>query len=445
LAQAIENSRNHCAFIGALQTVQAIDGVAPIVHSTAGCAVQQYFGGNKVSGWRGSGYVGGGAAPSSNVIEKQIVFGGSSRLREQIKNTVKVVKAELYTVLSGCATELVGDDIPAMVKEAQEQGFPVIYIAAPGFKGDIHNGYELAVKGIIEQLTHFSSGTRDKISGLVNVLGIIPGQDVFWQGHLLELQSILAKVGLAANTLFGLGQSIKTWQQVPQAELNLVFSPWGVKIAQYLEDKFGTPYLVVDGLPAGVDDTLQLLRKLRIRLPFADEELAAVQRLEEQRWAYYVEQIADVYYEHNLQKEVALVGETSLIPGLAGFLSASFGLIPKVLVMTDPLPESAKAAVTAKIEQLIADYATEVAFEEDQGRINDIIRRNGVELLLASSLEQKIAAELNIPLLPIAFPVTNAVILQKSYIGFKGAITLLEDLSSRIVAWREEGKDADYA
>ncbi|HBS60019.1 MAG TPA: oxalate:formate antiporter, partial [Firmicutes bacterium] len=207
----------------------------------------------------------------------------------------------------------------------------------------------------------------------------------------------------------------------------------------------GTPYLVVDGLPAGVDDTLQLLRKLRIRLPFADEELAAVQRLEEQRWAYYVEQIADVYYEHNLQKEVALVGETSLILGLAGFLSASFGLIPKVLVMTDPLPESAKAAVTAKIEQLIADYATEVAFEEDQGRINDIIRRNGVELLLASSLEQKIAAELNIPLLPIAFPVTNAVILQKSYIGFKGAITLLEDLSSRIVAWREEGKDADYA
>ncbi len=122
------------------------------MHSTAGCTIQQYLGVNKVSGNKGSGYAGGVQASSSNVIEKQIIFGGTSRLREQIKNTIKVMDADLYVVLSGCATELVGDDIPAMTKEAQEQRYPVINIQTPGFKGDIHYGYEVTLRTLIEQL-----------------------------------------------------------------------------------------------------------------------------------------------------------------------------------------------------------------------------------------------------------------------------------------------------
>jgi nitrogenase molybdenum-iron protein beta chain len=106
----VEVSRNSCAFSGALQVVESIEKVVPIVHSTAGCTIQQYLGVNKVSGNKGSGYAGGVQASSSNVIEKQIIFGGTSRLREQIKNTIKVMDADLYVVLSGCATELVGDD-----------------------------------------------------------------------------------------------------------------------------------------------------------------------------------------------------------------------------------------------------------------------------------------------------------------------------------------------
>lgn len=417
MAHSIENSRNHCAFIGALQTVQAIEGVVPIVHSTAGCAVQRHSGGN--------------AIPSSNVIEKQIVFGGSSRLREQIKNTVKVVKADLYAVLPGCATELVGDDIGAMVKEAQEQQFPVIYITAPGFKGDVHAGYELTVKGIVEQLIQIT--TQDKIGGLVNVLGIIPGQDVFWQGHLLELQSILARVGVAANTLFGFGQNTKAWQQIAQAELNLVFSPWGTGIAKYLKEKFGTPYIEFDSLPVGMGDTLQFLQELQEKITIADDVLLLVKEQEEKRFAYYLEKVADLYFEHNMQKEIAVVGEASLVLGLTSFLSKAFGSIPKALIVTDPLTGPVQASIIEKSKSLLGDFATEVVFEEDQVKINELIRKNEVELILGSSLEQEIARELHIPLVPVAFPVAGAVVLHKSYIGFNGAITLLEDVSSQIV------------
>ncbi|BBB89634.1 MAG TPA: nitrogenase component 1 [Methylomusa anaerophila] len=436
MGHPIESSRNHCVLAGALQTVQAVKGIVPIVHSTAGCGIQQYLGGSRVGGWNGAGYTGGVATPSSNIMEKQVIFGGSSRLREQIKNTVKIVKADLYVVLSGCATELVGDDIPAMTKEAQEQGLPVIHVSTPGFKGDVHTGYEVTVKRIIEQLPKLAQVPAEENFRFVNILGIIPGQDVFWQGHLWELQNILAEVGLTANTLFGFGQSIKTWQQVPQAELNLIFSPWGTGIADYLENKFGTPFLAFDSLPVGVDDTSVVLQVLREKLNLDDRKLAKVQQREEQRLAHYLERITDAYFEYDLQKEFALAGEAGLALGLARFLSKSFGLIPKVVIITDNPPQSCQERLSEEIKQLVRGSKTEVFFNEDRGRINDIIRRNDVELILGSVLEQEIAAELNVPVLQVSFPITDTAVLSKSYIGFNGAITLVEDLTGRILSWQ---------
>ena len=200
---SLEGSRSGCALHGTLHAALAVEGVVPIIHSTSGCGVQGHLGGATCSGWSGSGTCGGSAQPSSNISEKQIVFGGSSRLREQIKNTVKVVSGELYVVLSGCSTEMVGDDIPAMCKEARDQGFPVISIASAGFRGSAWRGYELFLKEVIDQLEAPAGAVFDLIPGLINILGVVPVQNAQWEGNLDEIASLLARVGLRANTLFG--------------------------------------------------------------------------------------------------------------------------------------------------------------------------------------------------------------------------------------------------
>ena len=87
------------------------------------------------SDWGGPDPLGGLATPASNIFEKQVVFGATARLREQIKNTAKVVDGELLVVLSSCATEMIGDDVPAMAKEARDQGLNVLSIASAGFRG----------------------------------------------------------------------------------------------------------------------------------------------------------------------------------------------------------------------------------------------------------------------------------------------------------------------
>jgi nitrogenase molybdenum-iron protein beta chain len=85
----IKNPRNGCALHGALMTASAIRGVTPIVHSSSGCAVQNYLSGHSAA------RLGGLEVPGTNVLEKQVIVGGGSRLREQIKNTVKVMDGSL--------------------------------------------------------------------------------------------------------------------------------------------------------------------------------------------------------------------------------------------------------------------------------------------------------------------------------------------------------------
>ena len=72
----IEMPRYSCSLAGAQYTVHAIDRAIPILHSGPGCAFTNFFGQNFASGLQGAGYAGGLSVPSTNLYEKQIVFGG---------------------------------------------------------------------------------------------------------------------------------------------------------------------------------------------------------------------------------------------------------------------------------------------------------------------------------------------------------------------------------
>lgn len=429
---SIEASRNSCLLHGAIETIQEIGGAVPILHSTAGCGLQQHLGVNKVSGCNGGGYIGGTALPSTNVTEKQVIFGGTSRLREQIKNTVKIINGDLYVVLGGCTTELVGDDIPAMTKESQEQGYPIINANTPGFKGSIYNGYEIAVKTIINGLPKLYDLSFEKINGLVNIFGIVPKQDVYWQGNLLELKRLLEAIGLKVNTLFGFGQGVQQWKDIPRAELNIVFSPWGEEIGKYLEEKYGIPYLDFQSLPVGNDDTSLFIRQVANKVNLNEEDIDAFINFEENKINYYLNNISEFYFEYNFQKEFAIVGESSTVIGISKFLVNSLGLIPKTIVITDNSQESYLNKIRNEINTLLPQIEISLYFTDDRGEINNIIKNSKIELLFGSSIENEIASKLNIPLQHISFPIWNSVVLDKTHIGFKGAITLLEDLGTLI-------------
>lgn len=426
--------RNSCLLHGALQTVKAIDRAIPIIHSTAGCGIQQYLSGTSLSGNNGSGFTGGLSIPSSNVIEKQVVFGGTSRLREQIKNTIKVQDGDVYVVLTGCTTELVGDDSPAMTKEAQEQGYPVVLASTPGFKGETHHGYTFAVKSIIHQLEKFTKVNNNKEIGLVNIFGIIPEQDVFWRGNLEEIKRVLEAVGANVNTLFGLGQGVEQWGQVTSAELNIIISSWGLPIAELLEEKYGIPYVYFENIPVGIKDTSDFIKTVSKKLNIEDKVVDEFISAEEKKVAYYIESSLDSYFKYNYQRQVAIVGDSSLSLGITRFISNPLGLIPEVVIITDDVDEKTQQSIKDKY----GNEGIEIIFDGDGKIIRETINNKDIELILGSSLEKNIASELEVPLLKVSFPISDELVLSKGYLGYTGAITLLQDLGTTIIEHEEK-------
>ncbi len=432
MSHHLEGSRNSCALHGALQLFEAIEGVIPVIHSTSGCGVQHYLGVTRLSG--GNDPFSSPPVSSSNIAEKHVVFGGGSRLREQLKNTVKVVQGDLYAIVTGCSTEMVGDDIPAMAREGREQDWPVVYANTPGFSGDVHHGYHLAVKALIEQLPGIWKRTGEFQTRMVNVWGIIPNQDPFWRGNLQELGRLLEGIGLVPNLLLGSEQGIAAWKQIPEAALNLVLSHWGKLPAGLLEQLYGTPSIILEGVPVG-SAAVPLLRRLTEQLKLDQIRSEEFITREESLLNHQFARLADSYYRAGFQREFVLVGESAQVAGIGEFLGKSFGLLPRMLIITDNPPDNVQEALADRLSSIVSGYDTEVIFSEDRAEITDIMRTSDVQLILASSLEREVAVELDVPFLALSFPLDDRIVLDRGYAGYRGATALLEDIGSTILAF----------
>jgi nitrogenase molybdenum-iron protein beta chain len=415
---------------GALSTATAIRGVVPIVHSTAGCALQNYFAGNLANGVKGAGPVGGLCVSCTNVVEKHVIFGGSARLREQLKNTVKVLDGQLYLVISGCSPNLVGDDTKAMTEELDELGYPAVSVQASGFHGNAYTGYRLAVKSIIERLSRGVVHPETQ-KGLVNIIGIVPGQDSFWEGDLFQLSDALSKAGLIPNRLFGVDQSVENWKQIPHAEVNLVVSPWGLEIAEYLQDRFAIPYISRNDLPVGFEETARLILDVSKKTSVNVEAVKHASDEAEKAYAYFLHRFSDAYFNFNLQTGFSIIGPLSQVAGVSRFLTDTLGLFPDAIIVTDQPPVKKE-----DIEKLFPEIGkkTNVILTENRVEIFEILKKEKSGLILGSTLEKRVATEIGAAHLSISSPVSDRIILNRGYAGYSGGLNLLEDVGSALIA-----------
>ncbi|MDD1724792.1 MAG: nitrogenase [Methanospirillum sp.] len=418
----IDTPRHSCALGGALSTINAIDGLIPIIHGGPGCGGQVFYGQNFTSGYRGSGALGGVSIPSTNTYEKEVVFGGEDRLREQIRTTLELMRGDTYIVLTGCTTELIGDDVKAIVQEYKDPKKRVIFAETPGFKGGTNEGYEIVLHALIDQLAR----ETPRIPNRVNLLGIVPSQDVFWEGDLSEIERVLTSLGLEVNTLFN-GIPI---DEIGAAALNIVLSPWvGVPVADRLKERFGTPY-IINPLPIGTIDTNAFLSRVGSTLNL--DPTKVIQR-EEERVFRYIERVADFIVDFDVQLHFATVSEANYAIALNRFLVGELGWIPSVAAVTDQVPEEYRTSIGTALK-LGEGLDPKIIYESDSGTIWDAIEKEKLDFVLGSSLDKDVAERIGAWRLSVSFPVTDRVVLDRGYAGYLGAITLIEDILSAIVA-----------
>ncbi|SEF65505.1 nitrogenase component 1 [Lachnospira multipara] len=423
MAKILDKQRYKCA-LGAMQTVQAIERALPILHSGPGCA-------QKLSDTNGSsGYFSPNIFPCTSINEKDVVFGGVKKLNSTIENALKVVDADLYVVLTGCIPEIVGDDTGEVVSRYADNEKPVVYAPTAGFKGNNYKGHEQVVNAIIDQ---YLEPSDKKQKGLVNIWADVPYQDLFWLGNIRELENLVREIGLTPNTIFGYKRGIDNINKIPEAEFNLLVSPWvGLSTVKKLEKKFGTPYLHLKTLPVGATETSKFLREVG---KFAGVDEFTVERVIKEHEDYYyylIERYADLFLENRvINKQFTVVADAQYTLGITKFLVNDLGLVPAKQFIVDDTPANQREAIAEEFKKLNYGIEAEVSFETDGFKIHDEIRNHdyhGYPLVLGGYYEKDVTEELKGNFLNISWPVQDKVVFDRAYAGYTGGIRLIEDI-----------------
>jgi len=424
---------NYVCALGAFTTALAIDGVVPILHAGPGCGAKLDGGIGTYNGCQGSGFVAPHILPSTNIGQKEAVFGGGELLAETIEQAIKAYKGELFTVFTGCVSEIVGDDVREVVSRFENADKPVILAETGGFKGNNLFGHEVFWNSVIDGYLKPAAVN----SNLVNVFASVPFQNPFWFGDLKEIGRLLNKQGLEVNLIYGPSDGFSL-DKIPSARFNLLISPWaGLKNVQKLEEKFGTPYLHFNYLPIGPTETAEFLRQTA---EFAGIDGGAAQRIidEENREYYYlIERASDELVKTRLlPSRFITVADALYAAGITRFLVNDIGLIPQIQYITDNPPPEFHDEITEVINDLDDGIKTPVVFVSGSGEAHDdILSRNFDDkaFIIGSGWEKSFAAEYSTKTLAVSAPLLDRMVLNRTYAGYTGALTLIEDICTPIL------------
>jgi nitrogenase molybdenum-cofactor synthesis protein NifE len=254
------SSAGGCAFDGAQIALLPIADVAHIMHGSIACAGSSWD--NR--GARSSGPALYRIGMTTDLTEQDVVMGrGEKRLFHAIKQAIESYAPAAVFVYNTCVPALVGDDIGAVCKAAQERwGVPVVPVDAAGFYGTKNLGNRIAG----ETMVKYVCGTREPDplppgsvrAGItvhdINLIGEYNNAGELW--HVLPL---LDELGLRVLCTLSGDARFREVQTMHRAEVNMmVCSKALINVARKLKETWGTPWF--EGSFYGVGDVSQALR-----------------------------------------------------------------------------------------------------------------------------------------------------------------------------------------
>jgi len=225
---------------------------------------------------------------STDLQDKDIVFGGEKKLRQAVKEAYAAFKPKAIAIFSTCPVGLIGDDVHAVARDMSEElGITVFGMSCEGYKGVSQSaGHHIANNAVF---THVVGKNPEEPAGAfkVNMLG-----EYNIGGDSFELERLLEALGVTLVTTFSGNSTFVTMGQAPFADVNLVMCHRSINyMAEMMETKYGVPWFKVNFIGAG--PSAKSLRHLAEY--FGDAALAAkAESLIEAEMAAVKEELARV-------------------------------------------------------------------------------------------------------------------------------------------------------
>ena len=139
-----------------------------------------------------------------------------------------------------------------------------------------------------------------------------------------------------------------------------------------------------------------------------------------------------------MPSEFAVTADAAYALAYSKFLADQIGLIPKRVVITDNTPAKFRPDITEYFENNISDgVSIDVDFEEDGHEVIKLIEsvefKAGKPLILGTSWELNLANDKEALFFEISTPSSETLVVNRSHIGYRGALQFLERIYSASV------------
>ncbi|MFB6320579.1 nitrogenase iron-molybdenum cofactor biosynthesis protein NifE [Saccharicrinis sp. FJH54] len=235
-------SQRACVFCGSRVVLYPITDALHLIHGPVGCAAYTW----DIRGALSSGREIHRLSFTTDLREKDVVFGGEPKLYSALIELIDAYKPNAAFVYSTCIVGVIGDDVEAICKRvSREKGIDVLPVQSEGFNGTKKDGYKVACDALAKLV-----GTRDEEvpEFSINILG-----DFNLAGELWILQEYYRKMGVNIVATITGDARIDQIRNAHKASLNVVqCSGSMIHLAKHMKEKYGVPFMKVSYF--GIED-----------------------------------------------------------------------------------------------------------------------------------------------------------------------------------------------
>ena len=179
---------------------------------------------------------------SAGLRDMDAILGRDDRLVEKLKDTAQKVDARFAAIIGTPVPAVIATDYNALKRMAEKCcGLPVLTVECTGTRL-YDEGEE---ETYLELFKRFASDLADADEpGKVRSLGIIGTTPLDLSSTTADqkLRKYYNDLGYDKVYCYGMGDGLDAVEKAGLVEKNIVLSPAGIKAAEYLKQRFGTPY-----------------------------------------------------------------------------------------------------------------------------------------------------------------------------------------------------------
>ncbi|WP_319370255.1 nitrogenase iron-molybdenum cofactor biosynthesis protein NifE [uncultured Ilyobacter sp.] len=370
-------SQRACVYCGARVVLNPITDAVHLVHGPIGCAAYTF----DIRGSLSSGSEEYRNSYSTDLRERDIIFGGEQKLTAAIDEIMEFKNPKLIFVYSTCVVGVIGDDLQAICKAAEKKyGIRVIPVESSGFVGSKSAGYKAAGDAILKILDLDGNSEGEKKG--INFLG-----DFNLAGELWIIKGYLKEIGIDVVAHFSGDSNYEQIKEAPTALFNVVQCAGSMtSLAKKFEEKYGTPYTKVSFF--GLEDIRISLRSLAYTLG----DFNVIKKTEE-----FVKKMEKETTERLEPYRKKLAGKKVAIYVGGGFKAISLikqfrdlGITPVMVGSQTGRPEE------YEIIRKLSDENTVILDDANPSELERFMREKGADMLVGGVKERPLAYKLGI-------------------------------------------------